>query len=77
MKTYQSNALNLSCKQNKMHDVFEKSSIGKTNRWISRNGNSLYLFFWDETKDNSDRTMNTQNESCQRTVGSISNEPLS
>ena len=37
----------------------------------------LYLFLWGETGDNSDCTMNTRINSCQRGTGSIPNEPLS
>ena len=37
----------------------------------------LYLFFWGETVDNSDCTMNTRSNSCQRAIGSIPNKPSS
>ena len=37
----------------------------------------LYLFLWGDTWDNSDRTMNTQSNSCRRATGSIPNEPSS
>ena len=66
MKTYQSNALNLSCKQNKLHDLFEKASIRKTNKQISITEVSLFLFLWGKTGDNNDRKMNTRNNPCQR-----------
>ena len=37
----------------------------------------LYLnLFWGGTEDNSDRTMNTRSNSCQRATGSIPNKPL-
>ena len=55
-----------------MHVAFEKVSIKRIDKWIIEKKIFLY-----ETGDNSDRTMNTQSNSCRRATGSIPNEPSS
>ena len=57
-------------------NAFEKAGIKETKMNVKERG-FLYLFLWGERGDNSDRTMNTRSNSCQRATGSIPNEPSS
>ena len=64
MKTYQDNAFKLIMQTKKTTQMYLKWQVLKRQKVNVKEKGFLYLFLWGETGDNSDRTMNTQNNSC-------------
>ena len=77
MKSFQGNAFNLIIQTEQTAQMHLKWQILKRQLTNVKEKRCLYLFLWGGIGDNSDRTMNTQSNSCQRAVSSIPNEPLS